>query len=62
MSPNEPEEPEGLRTTLTIPADLIEEIDELLHQGKKRGELPRNLKRNPFIIRLLRVQVAQMGK
>jgi hypothetical protein len=47
---------------LTIPADLIEQLDELLHQGKKRGELSRNLKRNPYIIRLLRERVAQLAK
>ena len=61
MSQAESEEPQGLRTTLTIPSDLIDQIDDLLHQGKRSGALSRNLKRNPFIVRLLRERVAQLA-
>jgi hypothetical protein len=60
MTPPEPEDPQGLRTTLTIPADLLDQIDDLLHQGRRSGALPRSLKRNPFIIQLLRERVDQL--
>ena len=53
-------EDEGFRTTLTLPATLVDQLDELLHQGKKSGQLPRNLNRNPFIVQLLSERVAQL--
>jgi hypothetical protein len=54
-------EADGFRTTLTLPATLVDEIDDLLHQGKKSGQLPRNLNRNPFIVQLLSERVAQLS-
>lgn len=51
---------EGFRTTLTLPATLLEQLDDLLHEGKKNGRLPRNLNRNPFIVQLLTERVAQL--
>lgn len=54
-------EAEGFRTTLTLPATLVEQLDDLLHEGKKNGRLPRNMNRNPFIVQLLTERVAQLA-
>lgn len=51
---------EDFRTTIAFSDDLLGKIDELLHEAKSRGELPRNTHRNPFILMLLEHRVNEL--
>lgn len=56
-----PKEKEELfRTTLGFSEELLEKIDDLLHEAKKRGEVPRNTHRNPYISMLIEQRVNEL--
>lgn len=51
---------EMFRTTLSITMELLEKIDDLHHEAMKRGEISRNMNRNPYIARLLEERVNEL--
>lgn len=53
---------EPFRTTLIFRTELIDKIDDLLHEGKKNGTIARNMNRNPCIVQLVEERVAQLTK
>ena len=44
---------EEFRTTIGFSTELLAKIDEALHEAKRRGEVPRSTRRNPYILMLL---------
>jgi hypothetical protein len=53
---------EVFRTTMAFTEDLLAKIDDLLHEAKKRGEVPRNTHRNAYIVMLLEQRVNELMK